>query len=270
MSPQTQTTTSADGTTISYQVYADGGGGPVLVLVSGATQVKESWAELAQALAESGLTAVAYDRRGRGESGDTRPYAVEREIEDIAAVIATQADRAGLFGMSSGGALANRAVAAGLPVPALSTFETPYRLGGGDRPEPPADYLEHLQELYDADEPAAMVEYFLVSGVGQPQEQVDQMKTQPFWESLVSLGHTVLYDGLCLGSSQAPLPTELLGSITTPMICIGSNGSPEWLRGAAEAAAAAAPDARFVALEGAWHSAPTDILAPVLAAHHRG
>ena len=230
-------------------------------------RLKESWAELAEAMAGLGFSAVPYDRRGRGESGDTTPYAVEREIEDLAAVIAANGDGAGVLGMSSGGALANRAVAAGLPIPDLSTFETPYRVGDG--PRPPADYVEHLQELYDADDPAAMVEYFLVAGVGQPQEQVDQMKGQPFWSSLVTIGRTVLYDGLCLGSSQAPLPTELLGSITIPMLCIGSNGSPAWLRGAAEAASAAAPDARFVALDGGWHSAPTDVLAPVLAAHHR-
>jgi pimeloyl-ACP methyl ester carboxylesterase len=263
MSGETRTTRSADGTTIAYQAHGDG---PAVVLVSGATQRKEDWTELAQALAEAGIRAVAYDRRGRGDSSDTTPYAVEREIEDLAAVIAANGGTAGLHGQSSGGALANRATAAGLPVASLSAFETPYRVGSG--PKPPADYVEHLQELYDADQPEAMLEYFMVAGVGQPQEQVDQMKQLPFWEALVPLGRTVLYDGLCLGSSQAPVPTELLGSITVPMLCLGSTGSPDWLRAGAEASAQAAREGRFVVLEGDFHGAPASVLAPVLAEHH--
>ncbi len=261
---ETRTTQSADGTTIAFQAYGEG---PAVVFVGGATQRKEDWAEVLQAMAEAGFSAVTYDRRGRGESGDTTPYAVEREIEDLAAVIAANGGSAGLHGQSSGGALANRASAAGLPVTSLSTFETPYRVG--DAPTPPADYVEHLQALYDADDPEAMLEYFLVAGVGQPQEAVDQMKQTPFWTSLVPLGRTVLYDALCLGSSQAPLPVELLGSITVPMLCLGSTGSPDWLRAGAEASAQAAPDGRFVVLEGEFHTAPASVLAPVLADHHR-
>jgi pimeloyl-ACP methyl ester carboxylesterase len=264
---ETQTTTSADGTTIAYQTYSSGGDGPEIVFVGGATQRKEDWTELAQALAEAGFTAVTYDRRGRGDSSDTTPYAVEREIEDLAAVITATGGAAGVHGQSSGGALANRAAVASPTITSLSTFETPYRVGEG--PKPPEDYVEHLQKLYDADDPSAMLEYFMVAGVGQPQEQVDQMKQLPFWDSLVPIGRTVLYDGYCLGGSQAPLPTDLLGSIAIPMLCLGSTGSPDWLRAGAEASAAAAPDGRFVVLEGDFHSAPTSILAPVLAEHHR-
>ena len=264
MSAETRTTTSSDGTTIVYQSYGDG---PSVVLVSGATQRKEDWAELGVALADAGVCAVSYDRRGRGDSGDTTPYDVQREVEDLAAVIAANGGKAGVHGQSSGGALANRAAAAGLPIVSLSTFETPYRVGGGRKP--PDDYVEHLQELYDKDDPEAMLEYFMVAGVGQPQEQVDQLKQLPFWGALVPLGRTVLYDGYCLGSSQAPVPTELLGSITVPMLCLGSTGSPDWLRAGAEASAKAAADGRFVVLEGDFHSAPTSMLAPVLVAHHR-
>jgi alpha/beta hydrolase family protein len=261
---ETQTTQSADGTTIAFQSVGEG---PAIVFVGGATQRKEDWAELLETVAGEGFSAVTYDRRGRGDSGDTTPYAVEREIEDIAAVIAANGGSAGLHGQSSGGALANRATAAGLPVTSLSTFETPYRVGDG--PRPPDDYVDHLQELYDADDPEAMVEYFLVAGVGQPQAAVDQMRQTPFWASLVPMGRTVLYDALCLGSSQAPVPTDLLGSISVPMLCLGSTGSPDWLRAGAEASAQAAPDARFVLLEGDWHTAPAAVLAPVLAEHHR-
>lgn len=264
MNTKTRTVTSADGTTIAYQALGEG---PAVVLVGGATNRKEDWLELAQALAGAGFTGVTYDRRGRGESGDTRPYAVEREIEDLAAVIAANGGTAGLYGMSSGGALANRATAAGLPVTSLSTFETPYRTG--DAPLPPADYTEHLQALYDADDPSAMLEYFMVAGVGQPPEQVAAMKLMPFWADLTTIGRTVLYDGLCLGSSQAPLPTELLASITVPVLTLGSTGSPAWLRDASRAAAGAVADGRYLELEGEFHSAPISVLAPALAAHHR-
>jgi hypothetical protein len=264
MTGQTQTVASADGTHIAYQASGEG---PTIVFVGGATQRKEDWAELVAAMSGVGFTAVTYDRRGRGDSGDVAPYSVDREVEDLAAVIAANGGSAGLHGQSSGGALANRATAAGLPVTTLSTFETPYRVGDG--PTPPADYLEHLQELYDADEPEAMLEYFMVAGVGQPQEQVDQMKRLPFWDALVPIGRTVLYDGHCLGGSHAPLPTDLLGAITVPMLCLGSTGSPDWLRAGAEASAQAAADGRFVVLEGDFHTAPTSVLAPVLAEHHR-
>ena len=267
MSAEMQTATSADGTIIAYQSYGDG---PAVVIVGGATNRKDDWVELAQALGEAGLTGVTYDRRGRGDSSDTTPYAVEREIEDLAAVIAAVAGpdgSAGVHGVSSGGALANRAAAAGLPVRTLSTFEAPYRLETA--PQVPTDYVEHLQELYDADRASDMFAYFLTAAIGQPQEAVDQMKQAPFWDSMAAIGRTILYDGLCLGGSRMQLPTDLLGSITIPMLCLGSTGSPDWLRGAAEAAAGASPNGRYVVVEGEFHGAPTSVLAPVLAEHHR-
>ena len=266
MTGETQTTTSADGTTVAYQAY---GAGPKIVIVGGATNRKEDGVELAQALADDGFTGVTYDRRGRGESGDTRPFAVEREVEDLVAVIeaASEGAPAGVHSISSGGALAYRAAAAGAPIATLSAFETPYRVAGA--PTPPADYTDHLQELYDADRRSDMLEYFMTAGVGQPQVAVDQMKQLPFWEGLAELGPTVLYDGLQLGGGQTPLPTELLRSIDVPVLSIASTGSPDWLRDAASAAAETIPDATFTVLEGDFHSAPVPVVAPVLAAHHR-
>jgi alpha-beta hydrolase superfamily lysophospholipase len=111
MNGETQTTTSADGTTTAYQASGDG---PTIVFVGGATQRKEDWAELVAAMSGAGFTAVTYDRRGGGDSGDTTPYAVEREVADLAAVIAANGGSAGLHGHSSGGALANRAAGAGV------------------------------------------------------------------------------------------------------------------------------------------------------------
>jgi len=264
MSPETSTTTSADGTTIAFLAF---GQGPAVVIVGGATNRKEDWVELAEALAADGFTGVTYDRRGRGDSGDTRPFAVEREVEDLGAVIDAVGAPAGVHTVSSGGAVAYRAIAAGVPIATLSAFETPYRVEGA--PTPPADYTDHLQELYDADRREDMLAYFMTAGVGQPPEAVEQMKQMPFWEAMVPLGPTVLYDGLQLGGGGTPLPTDLLARIDVPVLCVASTGSPDWLRDAASAAADVLPDATYTVLEGEFHSAPVSVLAPVLAAHHR-
>jgi pimeloyl-ACP methyl ester carboxylesterase len=260
----TQTTTSADGTTIAFQTYGEG---PAIVIVGGATNRKEDWVELAQALAQDGFTGVTYDRRGRGDSADTRPFAVEREVEDLVAVIDAVGAPAGVHTISSGGAVAYRAIAAGAPIASMSAFETPYRVEGA--PLPPADYTEHLQALYDADRRGDMLAYFMTAAVGQPEEAVEQMRQMPFWDDLARLGPTILYDGLQLGGSQAPLPTELLRGIDVPVLCIASTGSPDWLRDAASAAADAVPDGTFTVLEGEFHNAPVPVVAPVLAAHHQ-
>jgi pimeloyl-ACP methyl ester carboxylesterase len=260
----TRTTTSADGTTIAYQAFGEG---PAVVIVGGATNRKEDWVELAQALSEDGFSGVTYDRRGRGDSGDTRPFAVEREVEDLVAVIEAVGAPAGVHTISSGGAVAYRAIAAGAPIASMTAFETPYRVEGA--PPPPAEYTDHLQELYDADRRGDMIEYFMTAAVGQPQEAVDQMKQMPFWDDFAQLGPTILYDGLQLGGGRTPLPTDLLQSIEVPVLCIASTGSPDWLRDAASAAADTLPDGTFTLLEGEFHSAPTQVVAPVLAAHHR-
>src|SRR3954468_3399094 len=131
-------TTSTDGTTIAYDVWGDG---PAVVIVGGAFNDRNTWAELAQALAGQGLRAVSYDRRGRGDSGDTPPYAVEREVEDLRAVIHDVQPDGPVFahGGSSGGGVLLRAVAAGVPVTRVSLPEPPYRIQGA--PPPPERYI---------------------------------------------------------------------------------------------------------------------------------
>jgi pimeloyl-ACP methyl ester carboxylesterase len=256
------TTTSADGTEIAYLTWGDG---PPLVVVSGATGTKAASAELGPALAEAGFTAVAYDRRGRVDSGDTRPYAVEREIEDLTAVLTAVGDGpVAVHAQSSGAALALLAAAAGAPIRTLSVFEPPYRVDGA--PPVPADYVDRLQAMYDEDRRADMLEYFLTTGVGQPQEAVDAMKQQPMWEELVRLGQTTLYDARVLGDSA--VPTDVLDRVEIPVLALGSTASIPWLPAAAQAAAAAVPDGRFQAVDGVFHNAPPEVLAPVLAAFH--
>jgi alpha-beta hydrolase superfamily lysophospholipase len=256
------TTTSADGTTLEYATFGDG---PPLVVVGGATSTKEAAEPIALELAKAGYTAVTLDRRGRGGSGDTRPFSDEREVEDLAAVIAAVSDGpAAVHSHSSGAALALRAAADGVPISTLSAFEPPYRVEGA--PTPPDDYVAHLQELYDADRPEEMLEYFLTAGVGQPQAAVDAMKAQPMWSGLVALGHTTLYDARILGDSRVPVAQ--LARVTQPVLTLGSSGSPPWLRDAAVATADAVPDGRYQALDGEFHTAPPTVLVPVLAAFH--
>jgi pimeloyl-ACP methyl ester carboxylesterase len=266
-------TTSADGTTIAYDVWGDdvGGGGPVVVLVGGAFCDRGAFAELGPALAAEGLTAVSYDRRGRGDSGDTEPYAVEREIEDLTAVIeaVSPGQPAFVHGLSSGGALVLAAVAAGAPVARASMLEPPYRLEGG--PSAPEDYIGTLRRMTAADDRAGIVEYFHTRVVGMPAETLEPAKASPMWPALLALAPTVLYDALCMGGDDQSLPADLLSDILIPVLGVTSTGTAlPWLSRTAEVVAAALPDGRAVRLEGGFHEVPPAVLAPALVAFYRG
>lgn len=160
--------TSKDGTTIAFDRYGDG---PPLIMVDGALghrAFNPGAAEIAGMLG-SRFTLIFYDRRSRGDSGDTLPYAVEREIEDIAVLIDEVGSPAYLYGISSGAVLALRATAAGLPVAKLALYEPPFIVNDG-RPPLPDDYIEHLDELIAAGRRGEAVEYFMTAAVGLPAE----------------------------------------------------------------------------------------------------
>src|SRR3954452_7531014 len=169
-------TTSVDGTTIAYDVWGDG---PAVVIVGGAFNDRNTWAELGQALAEEGLRAVSYDRRCRGDRGDTRPYALEREFEDLRAVLEAVQPGSPVFahGVSSGGALLLRAVDAGVPVARASVLEPPYRIEGA--PPAPHDYVGTLQGYVDAHARCGLVESFQTQVGGLPAEMVASFKGTP-------------------------------------------------------------------------------------------
>src|ERR1700675_2555861 len=152
----TDTVRSKDGTTIAYDRSGDG---PPLILVSGAMGTKAHAVELASQLAPT-FTVFTYDRRGRGDSGDTEPYAVEREIEDLEAVIGAAGGSAFVYGHSSGAVLALRAAAAGLDIPKLALHEPPFIVDDSHAPVPD-DVVEHLDELIAADKPGDAVAYFM-------------------------------------------------------------------------------------------------------------
>lgn len=266
----TRTTTSADGTTIAYEAY---GSGPVAVIVGGAFCDRGVFRELAQALGEDGLTGVTYDRRGRGDSTNVRPYAAEREYEDLAAVLRAAGlggsePRAFAHGVSSGGALVLGAVAAGVPIARASVLEVPYRIEGAP-PEPP-DYLGTLNRLGAEGDNEGIVHLFHTQVVGLPEEVVDWMRGTPTWNAMLALAPTLVHDWYVLGGGDQSLPTHLLGSITIPVLSINSTGTQiPFLREAAAEVAAAIPQGRHAALRGGFNDVPIPILAPALADFYR-
>jgi pimeloyl-ACP methyl ester carboxylesterase len=260
-------TTSADGTTIAYDSWGDG---PLVVVVGGAFNDRGTWAQLARALADQGFRAVSYDRRGRGASGDTRPYALEREFEDLAAVLdaAGRGRPAYAHGVSSGGALLLRAVAAGVPVARLSVFEPPYRVEGA--PPAPERYIETLQGYVDADDRSGLVEYFQTEVVGLPAEVVAGFRGTPMWHALEEMAPTLRYDGLALGGDDHSLPVELLARIDVPVLAVTSTGTGlPWMGQATEEVAAAVPMGEYIRLQGGFHDVPVEVLAPALANFYR-
>ena len=169
------TVTSRDGTTIAYDRLGDG---PPVVLVCGGSTDRMANAGLAAELA-GGHTVYNFDRRGRGDSGDTQPYAIEREVEDIAAVIGVAGGPANLYGTSSGAGLAMHAAAAGLPVARLALWEPPYSVNG--RPDLPDDTAAVYRELVEAGRRGDAIEYFMAKVVGLPPKFVANARQAPWW-----------------------------------------------------------------------------------------
>jgi pimeloyl-ACP methyl ester carboxylesterase len=262
-------TTSSDGTRIAYDAW---GSGPLVVIVGGAFNDRTTWAELAQAPAAEGFRAVSYDRRGRGDSGDARPYAVEREIEDLVAVIDAARDRADdrvfLHGVSSGAALVFQALAAGIEAARASGLEPPYRVEGA--PPAPADYIATLQEMVDRDDQEGLIEYFHTQVVGLPVEMLEPARQSPMRQGMIAMAPTLIADGLALGGDDQSLPVGMLSRVRVPVLTVTSTGTVmPWLGQAAERVAQSLPNGRAVRLEGGFHEVPTGTLAPALAGFYR-
>lgn len=253
--------TSKDGTTIVFDRIGDG---PPVLLVGGALNDRGAGAALAGLLAPS-FTAYAYDRRGRGDSGDTPPYAVEREVEDIEALVAEAGGSAFLMGHSSGAALVIEAAARIDGVDRIALYEPPYNVDDS-RPPIPDDYVSRLEELIAQDRRGDAVEYFMVSGVGLPQEVAAQMRAAPFWPSLEAVADTLPYDGRVMGFDQSDrsLPVERWKAVTAPALVMDGDSSPRGARNAVQAVADALPNAERRTLAGQTHEVDPVVLAPVL------
>jgi pimeloyl-ACP methyl ester carboxylesterase len=252
-----RTVASADGTKIAFDQTGDG---PPLILVVGAFNDRSTGEPLAKAL-ESHFTVFNYDRRGRGASGDTQPYAVEREVEDLDALIREAGGTARVFGYSSGGSLALEGAARGLGITKLALYEAPF-VAGDERPRPPKDMAAQLAKLVSWDRRGDAVELFQKEMVGIPEQVVVQMRQAPFRPALEATAHTLVYEATIVG--DLTLPTEKLRSITAPTLAVYGSASPAFMGNGAKALADAIPNGHVRALDGQTHDIVPAALAPVL------
>lgn len=244
------TVISRDGTRIAF---SQSGEGPAIILVVGAFNDRATGAPLAQVL-ERHFTVLNYDRRGRGESGDTAPYAIEREIEDLDALIAHAGGSACVFGYSSGAILSLRAAAHGLTIPRLAFYEPPPTGAKA------GDLAPQLAELIAAGRRGDAVELFQTEAVGIPAAVVVQLRNAPFRPALEQMAQTLVYESTILRA----LPTELISSVRAPTLVIDGEQSPQVMRQAAHSLADALPDGRYRTLEGVGHDIVPAVVAPML------
>ena len=247
------TARSADGTLIAFDRVGDG---PPLILVEPAAHYRgfSAFDGLVPLLAAK-LTVYTYDRRGRGESTDTPPYAPEREVEDLAALIAEAGGSASVYGFSSGALLGMHAAASGLPIAKLALLEPPLR--DSDEPDP---LTGQLAELVAARRDADAVERFH-EAIGVPGEMIAEMRATDAWRKMESVAPTLVYDCLLSEATSA----RVLRAVEVETLVLDSSGSTDDLTGWAASVAAQLPNASHRSLEGEWHGVADEVLAPVLA-----
>jgi pimeloyl-ACP methyl ester carboxylesterase len=262
-----QTVTSKDGTTIAYDQTGDG---PALIIVNGASATRGADAAVADLLTP-GISVIAYDRRGRGDSGDTAPFAVEREVEDIEALLDAVGGSGFLMGHSSGAALALEAARL-LPgkITKLVLYDPPFIIDDS-RPPYPSDYLAHLTKLNAEGRRGDAMAYFMTC-VGTPEEALAGMRQSPVWPGFEQVAPTLAYDAAVMEGLQNGTTAGLQrwASVATPTLVLDGSvlmGSAEahvFMRHAADALAAVLPNARRQTLEGQDHGADPNVLAPVV------
>lgn len=252
------TITSADGTTIAYERT---GSGPPLILVDGAMCYRAAgpMRPLAAVLRDR-FTVYTYDRRGRGESADTLPYAVAREVEDLQALVAQAGGQACVYAISSGAALTLRTAAATPGITRLALYEPPFlaEVEDGARAD---EYTGRLHALLGAGRRGDAVALFMAH-VGLPSQAIDGIRSQPGWAMLEAIAPTLAYDDTVLAGGR--LPRDLAARITAPTLLLAGGASPQPLQQAAKATAEALPAAEHRTLDGQTHDVDPHALAPVL------
>jgi len=250
-----ETVRSADGTVIAYDRT---GSGPPLIVVVGAFCTRMTF--VAPADLRQHFTVITYDRRGRGDSGDTSPFAPEREYEDLAAVAAAAGPMPPfVFGHSSGAAIALRSTAGGLRAAGIVAYEAPFLTP--DAPPPPADPAGHIRNLVGAGRRREAVIYWMSDVVRAPREMVAQMDGAPWVTDLEPLAPTLPYD---IAVTDGGLPAAELARISAPVLILGGSNSPDWFRRSVADQAAAIPGGRLMMLDGYDHNAPADVIAGIL------
>jgi pimeloyl-ACP methyl ester carboxylesterase len=285
-----KTLISQDGTAIAYD--REGAGAP-LILVDGALCYRSFGPTKAlAALLAPHFTVYTYDRRGRGESSDSAPYAIDREVDDLAALIEEAGGSAYVYGISSGAALALEAGVRQELTPRhqlvarqqltycqdlayhhdetthrcciskLALFEPPFVVGDS-RSLPPENYLEQFQLLLEQGRRGDMVEHFMVNGVGMPPEVVAPMRSSPIWPKLEAVAPTLIYD-TCIMEDNNWLPNRCAGSVRVPVLLMNGGASPAWAHEVTRALADAIPGAQTRILADQTHDAAAEAVAPAL------
>lgn len=260
---------SKDGTAIAYDKI---GSGQPLILVDGALCSRASGPNgpLA-ALLQRHFTVYTYDRRGRGDSGDTKPYDVEREIEDIAALIQEAGGSAFVYGISSGAALALEAANRLSSIKKLALYEAPF-IVDNSRPPVHEGYLEEMEKLLASERRGAAVKLFMKKGVNVPSPIVAMMPLMPAWPKLKAVARTLPYDTLLTLEHQRgkSFSANRWASVTVPTLVAVGGKSPSWMRNAMQSLANVLPDAKLRTLEGQTHIIKPAALAPVLTEYFLG
>ena len=248
---------SKDGTRIAFEKT---GSGPAVIVISGALSHRGLYRDpsLPAKLSEH-FTVYLYDRRGRGESTDVQPYAVEREIEDIEALLEDAGGSAYLYGVSSGAALALQAAAKLGPakVTKLAIYEPPY----GQKKQDFATQKQRVNELVRTGQPGDAAAFFM-SAIGTPPEALDAMKRSPEWEAIKKIDFTLAYDFAVLGDGE--IPQDVVKAIQVPTLVMNGEKSMDFMGPAADRIAALIPHAQRKTLKGQTHQAAGDVMAPVL------
>ena len=264
---------SKDGTPIAFD---QSGQGPAIILVTGAIAARSNAASLAASLSPH-FSVFAYDRRGRGESGDTTPYAVEREVEDLDALITEAGGSAFVFGHSSGAVLALEAARRlSGKITKLALYEPPFIIDDS-RPAVPQDAVPHLTRLVSSGRRSEAVEYFMTE-VGTPAEMIAQMRQSPMWPGLEAVANTLPYDITIIGDTQSgdPLTLRKWADVTVPALVmdgtvfLGRGENHVFFQHGAEELANILPDAKRRTLEGQDHIPADDVLALALQAFFLG
>jgi pimeloyl-ACP methyl ester carboxylesterase len=256
---------SKDGTEIAYDKV---GSGPALIVVTGATQFRAFDSSLAvlAGLLEDSFTVITYDRRGRGESGNTLPFSPQREIEDIAALVEGPAGgRASIMGYSSGAVVALEAAVAGLPIDKVIMYEPPFVLPDSGFPPPPKDYVEALNRMTASGDKDAAPAYFM-QNVGMPPEAIEGAKQSPIWPIMQSIGPTIAYDGQFMFDAyytEDRFP-DRWQKATMPVLVVHGDASFPFMPSAADAVAKSLPNASRKVLAGQDHGPKPDVFAPVI------
>lgn len=251
--------TSADGTLIAMH---EDGAGPTIVIINGALSTAHDAAEIARAFADAGLRAITYDRRARGDSGDSDIAAPEREVEDLAAIIAASGPDTAVIGHSSGAVLALFAAGQGVPISRLFLSEPPFRFGEDD---PAPDLEDRLQAFVDDGHPEEAVVLFQREGVGLPEAFIEQFRASPAFAQIAPLGRSTVYDTMV--TRRVSTPSAEMRVVRMPVTILCGVETMPILATAASRLAEVMPDAEFLQVpESVGHRMDPEATARIVAA----